>query len=79
MIRVKVLLFAQLRDLCGRGDMNVELPEGARASDLPSHLGVDFPKGLPPLTYAVNFEQAEAATFLHNGDEVALLPPVSGG
>jgi molybdopterin converting factor subunit 1 len=78
-VRVVVRLFAGLRERAGTGEQQVELPEGAIAADvwasLPDRLG-ERPDGL---VLAVNRRYAAEDTPLADGDEVALIPPVSGG
>ena len=76
-MRVVVKLFAGLRERAGTGERRVELSDGATAGDVWSALGLgDEPSGL---LYAVNREYAERDRPLADGDEVALIPPVSGG
>jgi len=76
-VRVLVRLFAGLRERAGAGERTVELPEGARAGDVWPALELgDEPDGL---LYAVNREYAPRDRELADGDEVALIPPVSGG
>jgi MoaE-MoaD fusion protein len=76
-MRVTVRLFAGLRERAGAGERELELPDGARLADVwaPLDLGEE-PEGL---LYAVNKEYAPAERRLSDGDEVALIPPVSGG
>ena len=76
-MRIVVKLFAGLRERAGSAERQLELPEGARVADVwaPLDLGEE-PEGL---LYAVNKEYAPAARRLDDGDEVALIPPVSGG
>ena len=78
-MRVVVRLFAGLRERAGTGEQQVELAEGATAADvwasLPDGLG-ERPDGL---VLAVNRRYAAEDTPLADGDEVALIPPVSGG
>ena len=76
-MRVTVRLFAMLRERAGSGEMVLDLPEGARVSDALDRLG-DIAEGLP-LVMAVNREYAPAEQVLDPGDELALIPPVSGG
>lgn len=76
-MRVTVRLFAQLRELAGRREVEVELPEGARVRDAIAALG-DVASGLP-VVMAVNREYADESAPLAPGDELALIPPVSGG
>ena len=76
-MQVRVRLFAALRERAGSGSVDVELPEGALLRDVWPVLGLgDEPQGL---LYAVNREYAAADTRLSAGDEVAVIPPVSGG
>ena len=76
-MRVVVKLFAALRERAGTGERALELTDGARASDIWAALGLgEEPAGL---LYAVNREYAERDRALEDGDEVALIPPVSGG
>lgn len=81
-MRVKVLFFGQLRDLVGRGEDALELAEGASIADVLAHYQSTHPRlenFRPSLAIALNQEYAEVSAQLHPGDEVALLPPVSGG
>jgi MoaE-MoaD fusion protein len=74
-MRVRVRLFAGLRERAGYAER--ELEDVARVADVWSALGLDDePEGL---LYAVNREYAERSHELRDGDEVALIPPVSGG
>jgi len=74
---VRVRLFAQLRERAGRDELELELPEGARVGD--ALAAVDELAGGLPLVMAVNREYADAGVTLSAGDELALIPPVSGG
>jgi molybdopterin synthase catalytic subunit len=76
-MRVVVKLFAGLRERAGTGERALELPDGARTADVWPELGLGEEPG--GLLYAVNREYAEADLQLADGDEVALIPPVSGG
>lgn len=72
-----VRLFAGLRERAGTGGRDLELPPGARVADVWPALGLgDEPPGL---LYAVDKEYAERERLLADGDEVAVIPPVSGG
>jgi molybdopterin synthase catalytic subunit len=76
-MNVAVRLFAGLRERAGTGRRELDLPDGATVSDVWAALALgDEPPGL---LYAVNREYAEAARALSDGDEVAVIPPVSGG
>ncbi|HEX5799791.1 MAG TPA: molybdenum cofactor biosynthesis protein MoaE [Gaiellaceae bacterium] len=76
-MQITVRLFAGLRERAGSAGRTLELPEGATVGDVwaPLELGEE-PSGL---LYAVNKEYAAAAVALADGDEVAVIPPVSGG
>jgi molybdopterin synthase catalytic subunit len=74
-VRVTVRLFAGLRERAGRS--HVELEDVARVEDVWSRL--DLGAEPPGLLYAVNREYVERGHELADGDEVALIPPVSGG
>ena len=76
-MKVSVRLFAGLRERAGRSELELELPEGARVADALAAVG-DLAAGVP-LVMAVNREYADAAAPLAPGDELALIPPVSGG
>jgi molybdopterin synthase catalytic subunit/molybdopterin converting factor small subunit len=74
-VAVKVRLFAGLRERAGYSER--ELADVARVADVWPALGLgDEPEGL---LYAVNREYADSGRELADGDEVALIPPVSGG
>jgi molybdopterin converting factor small subunit len=86
-MRVTVRLFAQLRELSGRGDWAVEIAPDEASGD-PSVAGVwrrlvdDHPALAPfgrAVSCAVNAQFARMAAPVRDGDEVAFLPPVSGG
>ena len=76
-MEVTVRLFAILRERAGASEVTVELPEGARVRDALAALG-GLADGLP-LVMAVNREYAPEDAPLDPGDELALIPPVSGG
>ncbi|HEX8648123.1 MAG TPA: molybdenum cofactor biosynthesis protein MoaE [Thermoleophilaceae bacterium] len=76
-MQVTVRLFAMLRERAGASEVTVELPEGARVRDALAALG-GLADGLP-LVMAVNREYAPEDAVLDPGDELALIPPVSGG
>ena len=76
-MRVKVRLFAALRERAGYGERELAVPEGARAEAVWASL--ELGEEPPGLLYAVNREYAERGRPLADGDEVALIPPVSGG
>jgi molybdopterin synthase catalytic subunit len=76
-MQVTVRLFAGLRERAGTSERELELPEGARVADVWRALGLgDEPTGL---LYAANQAYVPRERELADGDEVALIPPVSGG
>ena len=76
-MRITVKLFAGLRERAGEGERELELDAGARVADVWTPLGLgEEPEGL---LYAVNKEYAAPDRRLSDGDEIALIPPVSGG
>ena len=81
-MRVRVLFFGQLKEIIGVPEESAELSEGAKLEDLFERYGRRFPKFAefrPSVAASVNQEYAGPRTALANGDEVAFLPPVSGG
>lgn len=81
-MKVSVRLFAGLHDLVGKRDVFVELANGATVAQLQEQLGRDYPAVvpfLPTLVCAVDDEYVPAEHHLRDGDEVAFIPPVSGG
>ena len=77
-MEVTVRLFALLRERAGAREVTLELPDGARVSDALKALRDVAPPELP-LVMAVNREYAREDRVLDAGDELALIPPVSGG
>jgi len=81
-MRVRVRLFAALREAAGRGEVEWDLPEGATVEQLVAELGAALPAlaaGAGRARVAVNRRYAAPNARLADGDEVALIPPVSGG
>lgn len=81
-MRVQVLFFGVLKDLVGHASESLELEDGATLSDVLQHYESRIPKiaaVLPSVALSVNQHYAGPGAVLGNGDEVALLPPVSGG
>jgi molybdopterin converting factor subunit 1 len=81
-VRVTVQLFARLREIAGRQQWLCELPPGASVADLWRELAVTYPamaEFASAVSCAVNTDFAPMSTELHEGDDVAFLPPVSGG
>ncbi|MGA3293469.1 MAG: MoaD family protein [Candidatus Acidiferrales bacterium] len=81
-MRVRVLFFGQLKDITGVAQEDAEISDGARVEDLFERYGRRFPKLVdfrPSIAASVNQEYATWRAPLSSGDEVAFLPPVSGG
>lgn len=79
-MQVRVLFFGILKDLAARSAESIDLPEGSLASDVVAHYSQLLPNGkLSSVAISVNQEYSRPETLLHAGDEIALLPPVSGG
>jgi MoaE-MoaD fusion protein len=76
-VEVTVRLFAMLRERAGAPEVTLDLPPGARVRDALDSLA-GLAEGIP-LVMAVNREYADADQVLDAGDELALIPPVSGG
>ena len=81
-ITVRVLAFARLRELLGFGERAVSVPVGATLEMVFAQLAADAPQ-LAPLRASTRFARngalATATSVVHEGDEIALLPPVGGG
>jgi molybdopterin synthase catalytic subunit len=81
-VHVTIRLFARLRELAGASEMQRDVPDGASAHDAWNALVAEFPAmhGYGrAISCAVNEEYTRLSTPLRDGDEVAFLPPVSGG
>ena len=81
-VRVRIRLFAVQRELAGTREVAVELPDGADVEAAWRALVSRYPvlsPGRPSMRFARNGEYADPATGLADGDEVAMIPPVSGG
>ena len=76
-MEVTVRLFAMLRERAGAPEVTLDLPDGARVGDALDSLA-ELAEGIP-LVLAVNREYADSDRVLDAGDELALIPPVSGG
>src|SRR4051812_9216376 len=81
-MRVRVRLFAIQRELVGAREVPLELPDGATIEDAWAALVALHPTlapGRSAVRFARNAEYSDASTLLENGDELAVIPPVSGG
>jgi MoaE-MoaD fusion protein len=81
-MQIRVLFFGVLKDLTGRSSDLIELPQGARVQDVISHYAARNPRMelvMNAMAISVNQEYSKPDHLLATGDEVGLLPPVSGG
>jgi molybdopterin synthase catalytic subunit len=81
-VRVKVLFFGQLKDITGRSEDSAELPAGASLESIFEHYAAQHPRMRdlrPSIVIARNQQFADSSTLASDGDEIAFLPPVSGG
>ncbi|HEY0161400.1 MAG TPA: molybdopterin converting factor subunit 1 [Edaphobacter sp.] len=81
-MRVKVLYFGVLKDMVGHRSSEMEMPEGVSVAELVRRHAMQFEAPAQvwdAIAVAVNRQCARAEDVLREGDEVALLPPVSGG
>lgn len=80
MVQVRVLAFGVLKDALGEAAVRLDLPAGATVGDLVSEVAKRNPAApLAGIAVGVNSEYAASTQVLRDGDEVGLLPPVSGG
>ncbi len=81
-MRVRIYLFARLREIAGVAEWPCDLAPGASVDDAWRSLEAAYPAVRPfrdAVSSAVNAEFAPTHAALHDGDEIAFLPPVSGG
>jgi molybdopterin converting factor subunit 1 len=81
-MRVTVRLFARLRDITGSGELAREAPAGANVHAVWQSLVADFPELSAyekSISCAVNADYSKFSAVVADGDEIAFLPPVSGG
>lgn len=81
-MKVNVRFFALYRERAGTSELGWELPESATLADLLREIRDAYPELAPPdveIVAAVNEEYADGGIVLRERDEVALIPPVSGG
>ena len=81
-MRVTVKLFARLREIAGRDTLEREVPDGSSVSDVWRSMVTAWPAMAAfdrTVSGAVNAEYARMSREVREGDEVAFLPPVSGG
>ena len=81
-MRIRVRLFARLRELAGTREIALDLPAGATIADAWNALAAQVPavaSGRPFVRFARNGDYAAATTPLEENDEIACIPPISGG
>jgi molybdopterin converting factor subunit 1 len=81
-MRITILVFAKLRDLVGAPRLVCDVPAGSTVEHVWQALAAEHPAAAPyraSLSAAVNEGYAKFSTPVAAGDEVAFLPPVSGG
>jgi MoaE-MoaD fusion protein len=81
-MHVKVLFFGMLKDIVGSSGEDLTLADGSQLRSIFDHYADRFPRVRQmssSIVMACNHKFSDAATFVRDGDEVALLPPVSGG
>ena len=81
-MEITIRLFAILRERCGVGEISLNLPSGATVAVARDEFQSRFPQSgdvMARAAFAVNRSYAPISTPLNEGDEVAVIPPVSGG
>ncbi len=81
-MELSVRLFALYRERAGTKEFSLELPGGSTVADLTDAVRARYPRLAPPdvkIVVAVNADYAEPEEVLKSGDDVCLIPPVSGG
>ncbi len=81
-MELNVRLFALYRERAGRSTVSVLIPDEATVADLTDEVRRQLPNLAPPevkIVVAVNTDYADSAVVLQPGDDVCLIPPVSGG
>ncbi len=81
-MKLRVLFFSVLRDITGTDEISVELPAGSTMADLLAHVESCWPKLAEwekSLLLALDQTYVKRDAALHDGGEVAIMPPVQGG
>ncbi|MDW7694186.1 MoaD/ThiS family protein [Flammeovirgaceae bacterium SG7u.111] len=80
-MKITILCFGITRDIIGKFEVTMELKSGANVQDLLNTLETNYPKlqGLNSLKVAANSEYIPHSYEINPNDEIALIPPVSGG
>ncbi len=80
-MKVEIALFGITKEIIGKDKLSLDLQEGSKVAQVMEKLYAGYPqlKNLKSLLIAVNSEYAEEEQILNEKDEIALIPPVSGG
>ena len=80
-MKITILAFSIARDIFESSSIEIELPERSTTADLKAYLNSQYPALQQLATYliAVNSEYSSEQTIIQEGDEIAIIPPVSGG
>lgn len=80
-MKVKVLAFGIAKDIFGAPDASVDLGDNPNVGDMKAALELQYPRlgQLASYMVAVNNEYADSDVVLSEADEIAIIPPVSGG
>jgi molybdopterin converting factor subunit 1 len=81
-MKIRVKMFAMLRERSGAGEIELELPDGATVDDAIKAVAKKYAglaEALGRTAWAVNLAMVDRRKVLIDGDELALIPPVSGG
>src|ERR1700744_2892332 len=81
-VRVKVLFFGMLKDIVGRAEDHIEMPDHSRLESVFARYAHQFPQLTElksSIVLACNQEFRDRSAAIREGDEIAFLPPVSGG
>lgn len=81
-MQIRTRLFASFREAIGQGELSLDAPDGATVGQAVEQLRAKYPRLGPAVQQAmlaVNQEYVGPNFRLHDGDELALIPPVSGG
>lgn len=81
-ITIRLKLFSLAKDLAGFEETRIEVPADSNSDTVFDYLKATnplFERWKPSLRIAINMEYADSAKLLRDGDEVAVIPPVSGG
>ena len=80
-MKIKLLNFGIAKEITGASEMELDVPENSSIANLEAQLRSQYPalNKLRSFALALNSEYAQGAELLRAGDEVAVIPPVSGG